>query len=295
MKITDSLSPIKRNVWWLAFFGLITTGVLMMLLSQVPQVHKTTIYFSVKPLEIESRSTQLDPAESTMKMAEAMAGWAQNPKFREEILTESGVYIPNFKRKISARKQNYMNVFWTIKLYDQDIVHQEKITQATVKMIQKHFKEFNRQNAFPYAMTPMSIAQTNSSIPLSWLWIFTIVLGVVLSLVFVYAKEVLTGRVSFAEQVKHIFPESPILSVSNKLGNHDEKLLEQYILTFDSPRLVGTFPLAERFFSLAPSEAIDPEVDTPILLVRTGSTTLEELENLKAIFGTECGIIIFNQ
>ena len=57
--------------------------------------------------------------------------------------------------------------------------------------------------------------------------------------------------------------------------------------------MVGTFPAADRFFSLAPADSIDEERDTPVFLIKLGATRIRELENLVAIFGDDVGVIVF--
>ena len=295
MPLSDILSPIRRQkVLWIFLFIFISAGIFLAL-TQLPAVQKNIIYFSVKPLVSETQSFSLDAAESTSKVAEAIAGWAQNPAFRNEILQTAGVNIGHFKRKVSARKQNNLNVFWTIKLYNQERQHADKILDATIQTIQVHFLEFNEQNAYPYALTPPQISKIDSTIPTSWLMMASILMGFVLSFFCLYLKETLRGRISFVTQLESLVDETHILHLSEKLGQHDQKLLERFILTFESPRLVGTFPAAEEHFSLAPSDAIDENIDTPIFLVRLGETRTQEIKNLRSIFGENCGAIVFEQ
>ncbi len=296
MHFGDLLSPLKRYkyIWILTFVALsaaIYTG-----LSQIPKIEKTTIYFSLAPIAAENSAiNSMDPAESTMKTAEAIAGWAQNPRFREDVLKDAEIFIPNFKRKISARKQNYLNVFWTIKLYGDENQHRNKITEATIKNINERFEALTKDSTFPFKMTKPEVFSLDASIPNSWSLSFSIFAGFCLSLFAIYLIESIRGRVSFYYQIRKVFPDAPLLHITDKPGAHDEKLLERFILTFESPRLIGTFPAAEKFFSLSPSDNIDGTVDTPILLIKMGSTTTLELENLKAIFGDQCGLILFNK
>jgi len=265
------------------------------LLNALPTTQKTTIYFSLKPLTTETDAPTFDHAESTMKMAEAMAGWAKNPQFREDVATEAGVVISNFKRKLAARKQNYINVFWTLKLQDTEIEHRDKVVAATLNQIKNRFTVLNENSRAPYAMTEPEVFSEAQSLPTWALIIFSLILGLGLATVAAYTKEVVQGKLSFQAQLKSLFPDSPLLSMPEKLGQHDEKLLEQFILTFQSPRLVGTFPASEKHFSLSPTDTINHTSDTPILVVKLGKTTINELQNMKAIFGENLGIIVFNQ
>lgn len=295
MPLSDLFSPLKRQFWTFAITLLIISFGSYAFLKALPTTQKTTIYFSLKPLVTETNTPTFDHAESTMKMAEAIAGWAKNPQFRQDVANEAQIVIHNFKRKLSARKQNYLNVFWTLKLQDNEISHRDKVVAAILDQIKTRFKQLNENSRAPYAMTAPEVFSETQALP-SWaLVIFSLILGLGIATLAAYAKEAWSGKLSFQTQLKSLFPDSPRLNMPEKLGQHDEKLLEQFILTFESPRLVGTFPASEKHFSLSPADTINQVNETPILVVKLGETTVNELENIKAIFGENLGIIIFNQ
>lgn len=295
MPLSDLFSPLKRQFWLFVTIILIVGGGTYAALGQLPETQKTIIYFSLKPLVTQATTPTFDHAESTMKMAEAVAGWAKNPQFREDVAKEAGVTIHNFKRKLSARKQNYINVFWTLKLQDQERADRDKVVAAILQQIEKRFATLNQESSAPYGMTQPEVFSENYGIPTWALLTFTVLLSLALGILIVYARESILGRVSFIAQLQNLFPGSPLLNMPEKLGKHDEKLLERFILTFPSPRLVGTFPKSEKHFALSPTEAIEGKVDTPLLLVKLGETNLTELKNMKAIFGEDIGLIVFNQ
>lgn len=293
MPFSEFFAPIKRNqiLFFLIFIGISLTSFL--LFDLLPETQKTTIYFSIKPIKNETQINNLDPVESAMKITDMISGWAKNPAFREAILKEANVNIPHFKRKITARKQNRTNIFWTISLNDEEIKQNKKIVQATISVFTKNFEEFNKNNSFPFENTPPQIFKESKNIPQNWILLISFFLGTFISFLFIYLIESIKGTVSFVSQIKKNFPKSPILKISEKIEKHDEKLLKQFIKTFSSPQLIGTFPQAENIFSLASQEDLN-EIDTPILLINLGKTKIQELENLKAIWGNKVGIIIFN-
>ncbi len=295
MPLSALFSPLKRQFIWFATTFVVASLAVFSLLQLFPETQKTTIYFSLKPLQTESQTPTFDHAESTMKMAEAMAGWAKNPQFREDVAKEANMVIANFKRKLSARKQNYINVFWTLKLQNTEIAERDKVVAALINQIEARFVALNTNSRAPYAMTKPEIFSEMQTLPRWALIVFSLLLGIGLATVVAYTKEMIGGRLSFAPHLKAIFPNSPILSIPEKLGKHDEKLLEQFILTFDSPRLIGTFPASEKHFSLSPTDSINLSSDTPVLLVKLGETTVNELQNMEAIFGSNVAIIVFNQ
>ncbi len=296
MNFIDFLSPILRRKFAFVILFAVFFGGFYGLSTLIPDIQKTTVYFTVKPVVTEAvPQASLDPAESTSKVAEMIAGWAKNPGFRNEVLETAEVYIPHFKRKLTARKQNRMNVFWTIKLFGPEAEHSEKIVEALLTVFEKNFAEFNAESASPYGFGTPSVAREGQAIPRSWLMAAAIFLSFFLAFFGIYLFEAFTRKVSFVPQVTQIFRKSPVLKVSQKLGKHDGELLEQFIITFPSPRLIGTFAVAEKFFSISDLENLDLETDTPILLVRLGETTIHDLENLRAIFGKDVGVVIFEK
>lgn len=295
MNITDYLSPILRQkvnfVFWTVVIGAVFFGGFQM----IPPIQKTTIYFPVKPLKSEETINVFDEAESTSKIAEMIAGWAKDPGFRQEILDTAGIRIDNFKRKLAARKQNRMNVFWTLTLYGEEIQHSEKITEGIISTFINNFEEFNENRAVQYGISTPSIFREGVSIPLSWLIIAALFFGIFLASFWIYLAESFQRKVSFTDQIKKIFRKAPILKISEKPGDHDEKLLEQFIFTFQSPFPIGVFAEAGDFFSLAPADNIEKAQNTPILFIKLGETSIHDLENLKAIYGKKVGIVIFEK
>ena len=163
------------------------------------------------------------------------------------------------------------------------------------EQIQSNFEIWATNNSFPAEITSPRIFHELRSFPLAWLIIAMLIIAGLGSIASIYLYEAFTGRVSFAEQLEELFLESPILFIDQRLGKQNPKLLEQFILTFTSPRLIGTFDDARKHFALAPIDAVDEEVDTPVLLVKLGETKLRDLKNLGAIFGDEIGIIVFER
>lgn len=296
MNLLEFLRPLKQNKLIFTILFLCFTALAYFGIHQVPSMQKITIYFTVKPLQTEStEAINLDPIESSTKVAEMIAGWAKNPAFRIKILDNAGVQISNFKRKIAAQKQNRTNVFWTIKLYGDEQYHAEKLVEATLQTFQNNFDDFNQKNSFPFAITKPSTSINNQNIPLLWKIIASLFLGKILAFLVLYGWKSLGGKVNFPIQVRRLFPGQNALKITQEIGKHDAKLLEQFILTFDSPRLISTFPKADKHFSLSNAQDMDLETETPILLVKLGATSVNELENFKAIFGEDVGIIIFER
>ena len=260
----------------------------------IPNMSRTIVYFSVKPLAHTENSAISDPADSAEKVADTLAGWAKDPAFRTQILKEGDFYIDNLKQKLTARKQNRMNVFWTTTLYEEERALEEKMANSLIATIQKNINDYNQSNPYPILIGTPRVSHQAYSIPAIWFWVGAILIAFFAAGLLPLILETFAGKVSQVNQIDAIKGPSPILHVSEKLGKHDQQLIDQYLQTFDSPRLIGTFPIAEKHFSLAARDSISETRDTPVLLVKMGETTITEIKNLQAIF-EQVAFIVFHK
>jgi len=292
MTFLEFLSPLKRKKWlFLSLWAILSVG-LYFFAGFLPTVEKTTIFFTVKPVAVEGKSFVNDGVESAERVAEMIAGWAKDPNFLQAIQNEADIKIPKLKKKVSARKQNRLNVFWTLKFWGQEAKNSRKLAEGLSTVLQKKIEELNMDSAIPLKITQPEIYIEPLTIPESWLWAAAIIIALFLAGFLIYFRESGRGKASYLSQVREIFPETPIFQVAEKMGKHDERQIELFLRTFESPRLISTFPAAGSFFEVVNPNSII-ELDTPILLVKLGETTLRELENNLAIFGDEIGIIVF--
>lgn len=295
MTFLDFLSPVSRRPWqWVGVF-LCTAGLLIALNFVLPPVQKYTLFFTVKPVAAAEKSFLNDGVESAEKISEMIAGWAKDPNFQQAVLKSAEVDISGLKRKMAARKQNRLNVFWTLKLSGKDIEKSGKLILAIEDQLMLQIEEVNKNSVIPVNITQPRVAIEPLQVPLSWVIVAAILLGIAFSTIISYFRESFWRHVSFLEQISDIFPESAILRITKKVGKHDLRQINDFIQTFESPRLISTFPIAGKYFEITAISACDHEEDTPILLIRLGETKLHELQNLEATLGDGIGIIVFER
>ncbi len=294
MTFLESLSPLKRKKWLFLVLWVILSVMLYFFAGFLPTVEKTTVFFTAKPVAVEGKSFTNDGVESAERVAETIAGWAKDPNFLEKIQDEAGIKIPKLKKKISARKQNRLNVFWTLKLWGKEAKNSRKIAESLSKVLQETIDRINEDSAVPLKISDPQIYIEPLKIPKSWLWLTAFILALFFAGFGIYLAESWRGKVSFISQIKEIFVKSPTYQVAEKLGTHDERQLNLFLQSFENPRLISTFATAGKFFEIYnPNSLTAP--DTPILLVKLGETSLRELENNLAIFGDKVGIIVFEK
>ncbi|MDH3324301.1 MAG: hypothetical protein OEL89_01550 [Candidatus Peregrinibacteria bacterium] len=294
MSLIEFLSPVIRRKKLTTLLVLLFSLVFFGFSQMIPATEKTTVYFSIKVLKSEN-TMSMDVPESASKIAEAIAGWAKNPAFRKEILNRSDVYISNFKRKVTARKQNRINVFWTFKLSETEKKHSDRIVSGFLEVLNERISALSINSAFPFEVSEAEIAKEMTIYPIWWLVSAAILLGIFFGFSSIYILESFLGKVSFLSQIRDVFFDSPTLRVSDKIKNHDKKILESFILTFDNPRLLPGFKNAEKFFAFSELEEINIETETPILIIKLGVTTIRDLENFQAVFGNSVGIVVFER
>lgn len=295
MTFLDFLSPVRRQpLQWIGVF-LGSIALLIGLYFILPPIEKHTIFFSVKPVASAEKSFLNDGVESAEKIAEMISGWAKDPNFQQDVIKESGVKISGLKKKMAARKQNRLNVFWTLKLSGAERQNGELLITSIKKLLTEKIKDINANSVIPINITTPHVAIEPLTIPFSWVLIATIILALAIATIASYLRESLTGKVSFFEQIEELFPHAAILRIGTKAGKHDIRLINDFTATFESPRLVSTFPVAGEYFEITSIADCNEDTDTPIILVSMGKTSLRELQNMYAIFGDELGIIVFEK
>ncbi len=290
MKINEILTPVFRRKRIFLSGTLIFFLIFLGLFKLIPEIQKTTIYFTVKTPKTEFSSI-FDPAETASKVAETIAGWAKNPSFRAEILDTAISDIPNFKRKISARRQNRMNVFWTLKFHENDLPVSSKVVSATIDVLKKNIKEISQENAFPISISEPSTFSEYQTIPLPWKILAAIFSSIFSSILFIFLLETFSGKISFINEIKDLFGKKiPILQIKKK---SDEYILERFLQTFESPRLLSVASNLEKYISFSELDDINLDFETPILCVKLGDTKRLDLENFHAILGNTVAVIVF--
>lgn len=295
MTFLDFLSPVLRRPFqWILSFLLIA-GMVVSVKYILPPIEKHTMFFTVKPVAAEEKSFLNDGVESAEKIAEMISGWAKDPNFQQDVLKTSGVNISGLKRKMAARKQNRLNVFWTLQLSGKDTQKSDALLSAIETLLTQKIEETNIDSVIPIKITKPHTAKEPLEIPLSWVILAALVLGLGGATVLSYFRESFLGRVSFVEQIHEVFPESAIFSTNTKIEKHDARRMNEFLETFELPHLIGTFSVAGKYFDITSISKCMETEGTPLLLVKLGETTLRELRNLEATFGDNIGIIVFEK
>lgn len=295
MTFLDFLSPVLRRPfqWILVFF--LTGGILLSVYFVLPPIEKYTLFFTVKPVAAAEKSFLNDGVESAEKIAEMIAGWAKDPNFQQEVLEIADIEVSGLERKMAARKQNRLNVFWTVNLSGKDLEKADALLAAIQTLLKEEIEQTNVDSVIPIKITDPKLAVEPLTVPLSWVLIAVFILSTACAMIMAYMRESFMGRVSFIEQITDIFPDSALLRVNSKIQKHDMRLIHDFMETFESPHLISTFPIAGKYFEVTSLSDCMKNEGTPLFLVNLGKTTLRELHNLEAIFGDGLGIIVFEK
>jgi len=179
------------------------------------QTIKITTYFTVVPLDNNQQSNHFYAAEGSEKFSEVIAGWAKNPNFRKKILDTAQLKINNFKRKIFARQQNRFNVFFTIDLPINLKNKEKEITEALQQVITDQISEFNRDSIVKFSTTKITSQSELWFIPWAWTLVISLILGFFGATAIPFLWENFLGKLNNKQQLKEIFSESEILTLSS--------------------------------------------------------------------------------
>ena len=291
MPLFELLLPLVRRWKAALLIFLALAGLIFSIGYFQPFSQRLTVYFSVVGSGSAPAGNHYYQMEGAERVAETIAGWVKNPAFRSE-LQASSVTIPDLRRRLTARKQNRTNVFIKLDLPPALAKDQELVSQALITTLEQRLELLNESSTFSFTITEPEIYSELWKLPLWVILTAAFSLSIFVGGAFPYAWEAFRGRISFPQELNELFPSSPLLLVSESLGSHDQKLLEQFILQFHAPRLIGSFAAAEAHFSLNTVSEISSE-ETPIILVQLGTSRLQELKNLRSLLGQEVGLIVF--
>ena len=292
MNFLEFLAPIFRRKFLTFFLILFLGGGFFGLSFLIPESEKTTIFFSVKIPENE-KNFSLDPTSSAARLAEMIVGWAKNPSFREKILKLAAIPISNFRKKISARQQNSLNVIFSLKFSGAEKKFSRKIANALVQNLRENIDEINAEKNFQIKISPPQIFSKIDEIPLSWRAAAAIFFGIFFGIFAIFLLENSTGKIIFPAEIAQIFPTARVLKISEKFFSAQRNLAENFVATFDSPQIISTFAGGEKFFSA--QQNLNLTKKNIIFLIKLGATKIADLENFRAICGENVGIIIFEK
>lgn len=292
MNILDVLSPLFRHkVYVLALFVAAFCS-LYVLSTLITQTYKTTLFYTVIPSESPSFNNHSYATEGAERAAEVIAGWTKNPGFREKILDISGAPIDNFKRKITARKQNKLNLVITLQTADTESSYIPQLTTATQEVFASTLSSFNTANAVKFELQGPDVFTQSRLFPLSWILAGCFLLAFCFSILSIYLKELLADKVSFFFQLDHILGDHKMLRMDS---SQDRALLTSFAASLTSPQFIlqNIDAQYQALFTGTDLEKINPDKYTPVFVIQLGKTTMKEVQNLANTFGEKSAVIIF--
>ncbi len=218
--LSDLLSPLRRQ--WRLGLGLfcVWAVILLGLLALMPQSEKTTLYYSVIPTQGTEASNHFYAMEGAERAAEMISGWVQDPAFRQRVMDRSGIQIPNFKRKITARKQNRANLFVTLSLPLSLQSQSPTIASAVHDQITADFTTITTQSAAQFQLSTVGRFSEVTEIPIGYLVLGLLLLAAGLSVFCLYVRESIRGTLSYAAQVRALAGNTPVLTASPSTIDH---------------------------------------------------------------------------
>ncbi len=299
MELTDLLLPLRRRWIWALLGGILLTGLFFAATNQLTKADKTTIYFTVKASGEAPAGNHYYSAEGAERMADAISGWVKDPSFRTKVIEKATaaygktVKIDDLKQKLSARKQNRSNVFYTLNLAENERQFSPAMSDGIVGAVQEHLAQINADSPFPFTITPPERFTEWQTLPWVYILIGALLLGFGISVVGVYLFEGLTGRIMHISQVEKALPNVPILRPNSHVSEHDSDILEPFLMQLGSHKMIGMFDQAEHYFSVNKLSDVVKGEDTAVLLMRLGETRLSELQNVASVIPNKRAVVLF--
>lgn len=301
MNLSSLTSPLKRHTKLSLLVSLFCAAGIFFLAQSTLSSHQTTLYTTVSATGQAPNGDHRTSAEGAEKIAETVSGWVKDPAFRQAVLTQArsqegneDLSISSFKRKVTARQQNRLNVFFTLSLSENEAQWSSAISQAIEAEATTRLKNLNTNAAYEFTFTPFATFTETEAIPVSWLLFAAILTGLILGFLAPYVVELLTGVLSFPEHAtNNMLLDTPVLELTHPDNQEDQALLKAFLSQFEDPALIpllpeGTHTLPE------PSGPLTPD-QTAVLAVRLGTTTATELRNALALYGEDSALVLFTR
>lgn len=296
MEIRDILRPLRQFGFVFVILGLVFSALVWLGMASSTNGNKSTLYFSVISQGQAPNGDHQAATEGAERMAEAISGWAKDPAFRQQILDGASpnnngqaINIVNFKQKLSARKQNRLNVFYTLSLSGNELDYTQPMLTSLQKNITQSLDQLNTSASYQFGITPPAVYTQSQSYPLGITLPLALLLGFFLSGGLIYLLSAASGRITYRHQVEQLFPGCLVFESTNQ--DHNNALMNQFLLDYDSPRLIQTCKNQKAPFSLNPASSIQSG-ETPILVIDMMKTKTADLQNLSQVFYDEVGIIL---
>ena len=235
MNILDILSPLKRHKIYVLSLFLASFFTLFGLSSLLGETFKTTLFYTVIPTKETPFNNHTYATEGAERVTETIAGWTKNPGFREEILETANLSIDNFKRKISARKQNKLNLIVNLNTDEEESVGIDSLAAATNIVFKQSLDTFNKENSVTFTLQGPDIYTQSRAFPLSWIIAGCLLLAFCFSILTIYLKELLGDKVSFFFQINQFLKEHKVLRIAS---DQDELLLPSFEGSLTSPSIL---------------------------------------------------------
>lgn len=210
------LSFLKRNIF--IFIACIVACVIggVVIMSYQPLGSYRTITFAT--MGVENEGNEYFDSDAATYFAETVRGWLKDPAFLQQVQEK----VPGMSFSANAHAQERQNVVIEVTASSQEA--SQKSTDSIVETLQMQIAQFNEQTQSSYllivrdAHTDQLTSRSKMFFLLAAL-IAAIALGVFVALV----KEAYQKKVSFPEQLHHVYGEYALFTTHQ----NDKKLIEK--------------------------------------------------------------------
>jgi len=285
-------------------FSLITTLFSVFL---VPQSFTSTVVATIASQRPENIDYRDQTINETLKgadtMSETVQGWTKSPGFYNKLEDASG----ETGFSVTVRTQEKQNLLAEIKADSETLA--QKVSDTFITVLNDELKEYNKEanNSFVIAWSSSSISEDSKDIKV--LLVVSLIVGLVLAILAFYLYEYLFGICSFRNQPEKILGVKSVDTLKKSYKKKDLKYLKAYLKNLDKDYRLGGVGFKIKDFDDKIEDVLDREYKKNLLskaeilgktdinlvvFVKLGSTKIEDLKKLIAVYKGDISLVLVN-
>jgi len=322
MEISALFTPIWREKWHIIIITAVTTAVLILYsLYMAKPSYQSNVFFTIGyrdeyvPVNDYNYGNYYGNYAS-IEFARTMSAWPKDTFFIDDVYKRAGVdriqdesLIDKLIGNFNVKREERANVVVNIRSKSESSL--QKLTNNFIKIMKERLETYNNQTATNYQIVNLSTTFYSTFLALDEAWPLGIILGLLLSIIWVYIYEAWQGVLNTNKQLEEIFDKStfwlrkgldsslnPIVSlvennarislVSNRADSKSIKavLSKHKNIHVSSTASKKTGHIVQAVNFPKESSALLDNTSPVIVLAQRGKSRIHELKTLKALIGS---------
>jgi capsular polysaccharide biosynthesis protein len=247
---------------------------------------------SKRPEKIDFRDyTVYETLRGADTFSETVQGWTKSTDFYQKIEKDSGVTGFN----LSTRAQEKQNILVEIKAESKERV--QKATEAFVNVLKKDLEEYDAKTNSTFVIAWNSTFITEDVKNIKFIFLISLLTGLILAVLFFYLYEFLFGICSFVFQAEKALKVKTLETIRLNFKDQDTDFLKSYLNNLNEEYVIAGTGFKSNEFCKKMGDLLNKKVigeilnnteslkvNKLVLFVKLGITKLQDLKKFKLVY-----------